>query len=313
MKQKFLYNHGMNRRSFFLSAVLLSASFAAIMPAVAQDLAIATDPSPDKAAPAAMQTFQLPSHGALLNAFVYIAAGASPHPTVILLHGFPGNERNLDLAQSIRRAGWNVLYFDYRGSWGSPGEFTFTHCIEDTKSAIAYLRDPAHAAELHADAKTIVLAGHSMGGFMALEAGAPDPAIKAIIAISAADLGVSRLQSISADKHDFALNTLAASLADEGMAPLSGTAPGSLANEVFSHAAQWNFVNLAPQLATRPLLIITSDDSWSAPNDALVKAVEGLGNQKVKAIHISTDHAYSDHRIALQQAVLDCLAHLQRK
>jgi pimeloyl-ACP methyl ester carboxylesterase len=65
-----------------------------------------------------METFQIPSHGALLNAFVYVAAGAGPHPAVVLLHGFPGNERNLDLAQDMRRAGWDVLYFDYRGSWG---------------------------------------------------------------------------------------------------------------------------------------------------------------------------------------------------
>jgi len=171
--QKILYNHRMNRRIFFLSAVLLSATFMAAAPAVAQNSAVTTDPAPDKANPAAMQSFQLPSHGALLNAFVYIASGAGPHPTVILLHGFPGNERNLDLAQSIRRAGWNALYFDYRGSWGSPGEFSFTHCIEDTEAAIAYLRDSVHASAFRGDAKTIVLAGHSMGGFMAYQAGAP--------------------------------------------------------------------------------------------------------------------------------------------
>ena len=186
----------MNRRIFFLTAVLLSATFAAVAPALAQYSAVAADPAPDRAYPAAMQSFQLPSHGALLNAFAYIAAGAGPHPTVILLHGFPGNERNLDLAQSIRRAGWNALYFDYRGSWGSPGAFSFTHCIEDTDAAIAYLRDPVHAAALRADRNTIVLAGHSMGGFMALQAGARDAGIKAVITISAADLGASRLQTI---------------------------------------------------------------------------------------------------------------------
>ena len=73
---------------------------------------------PDALSPASMETFQIPSHGALLNAFVYVAASAGPHPAVVLLHGFPGNERNLDLAQDMRRAGWDVLYFDYRGSWG---------------------------------------------------------------------------------------------------------------------------------------------------------------------------------------------------
>ena len=48
-------------------------------------------------------------------------AGAGRRPTVVLLHGLPGNEKNLDLAQAIRRAGWNVVTFNYRGSWGSPG------------------------------------------------------------------------------------------------------------------------------------------------------------------------------------------------
>ena len=50
-----------------------------------------------------MQSFQIPSHGGLLNAFVYVASGPGPHPMVVLLHGFPGNERNLDLAQDRDR------------------------------------------------------------------------------------------------------------------------------------------------------------------------------------------------------------------
>jgi pimeloyl-ACP methyl ester carboxylesterase len=199
----------MNRRSFLLSAMMLGASFIAAVPTHAQDSSLAADTGPDKANPAAMQSFQLPSHGALLNAFAYIAAGATPHPTAILLHGFPGNERNLDLAQSIRRAGWNVLYFDYRGSWGSPGAFSFTHCIEDTQSAIDYLRNPVHAAQLHSDARTIVLIGHSMGGFMALQAAALDPAITAVITLSAADLGASRFQSLPTGKRKVAVSALA--------------------------------------------------------------------------------------------------------
>jgi pimeloyl-ACP methyl ester carboxylesterase len=298
----------MNRRSFYLSAILLGSFFIVVVSMGAQDSALTTDTAPDKTNPASMQSFQLPSHGMLLNAFVYTAAGASPHPIVILLHGFPGNERNLDLAQSIRRAGWNVLYFDYRGSWGSPGEFSFTHCIEDTQSAIAYVRNPVYAAKLHVDARTIILVGHSMGGFMALQAGALDPAIKAVITISAADLGAGGFQMIPPEKRNDAISSLAAALAAEGMAPLAGTTPERLANEVFSNAVQWNFVSLAPKLAARSLLVITSDDGWSAPNTALVAAIEKLGAHTAKAVHFSTDHAYSDHRIGLQQAVLDFLA-----
>jgi pimeloyl-ACP methyl ester carboxylesterase len=295
----------------FAASALLCASFS--IPLSAQlPTAITTDPAPDQTKPAAIETFQIPSHGAMLNALAYVASGAGPHPVVILLHGFPGNEKNLDLAQTLRRAGWDVLYFDYRGSWGSPGDFSFTHSIEDTHSAIAYMRDPANAKKLRAEPTYIVLIGHSMGGFMALPAGAQDPAIKAVVTISAADFNASRLQSLPTDEHDAAVKGLAAHLAAEGMAPLAGCTPESLAREVIDNAAKWNFVNLAPKLASRPMFILTSDDGLAPSNDALVEALYKAGNTQVTAVHMATDHSYSDHRIALQQAVLEALASLQR-
>jgi len=308
-----IYNCQMIPRAIVFCAALLSASLPAVIPAIAQNAAISTESAPDRANPAAMQSFPLPSHGALLNAFVYVTAGPGPHSTVILLHGFPGNERNLDLAQSIRRAGWNVMYLDYRGSWGSPGDFSFTHCIEDAESAIGYLRDPVNAAKLRSDPKSIVLIGHSMGGFVALQAGSLDPAIKAVITISAADMGTGRLQAVPANMRDLAAKAVAAGLVKEGMAPLAGTTAAILADEILAHAANWSFVNLAPKLITRPVLVITSDDGLTSPNDVFVEAVKKSGGQKVRAVHIPTDHSYSDHRIALQQAVLDELAQLGRK
>ena len=129
-----------------------------------------------------------------------------------------------------------------------------------------------------------------MGGFKALEAGAFDLSIKDIVSISAADLGTSRLQAVSLDKREFAVKSLAANLAHEGMAPLAGTSPEKLANEILSNATKWSFVNLAPKHANRPLLAITSDDGLAVPSNALVEAIAKLGNQRVNAIHISTDH-----------------------
>jgi pimeloyl-ACP methyl ester carboxylesterase len=303
----------MTRRGSFLPATLLSILLSTSVSTFGQNPAITTDPAPDKLNPASMHSFQLPSHGSLLNALVYLAAGAGPHPTVILLHGFPGNEKNLDLAQSIRRAGWNVLYFNYRGSWGSPGEFSFTHCIEDAQSAIAYLRDPVNAGKLRTDPKTIVLVGHSMGGFVAVEASALDPGIRAVAAISAADMDAGKMLAIPAEKRDLAVKNFAASLAEEGMAPLAGTSPESLAKEVMQNADKWAFLNIAPKLATRPLLVISADDGLAPTTDAFVEAVEKAGNQEVRAIHMATDHAYSDHRIVLQQAVLEGLDYLSGK
>jgi pimeloyl-ACP methyl ester carboxylesterase len=292
---------------------VLGAWLVMAAPAAAQNPAVTSDPAQDKANPAAMVSFQLPSHGALLNALVYVAGGAGPHPTVVLLHGFPGNEKNLDLAQSMRRAGWDVLYFDYRGSWGSPGDFSFTHCLEDTAAAIAWVRDAANAARVRSDGKTVVLVGHSMGGFMALEAGARDPSVTAVVTISASDLGISRLQGVPGDQREAALRALGEHLAAEGMAPLAGTTPESLANEILANASAWNFAKLAEGLATRPLLVITSDDGLRATNDALMEAVRGAGNQAASTVHFATDHSYSDRRIALQEAVVEELGTIGQK
>jgi len=299
----------MQLSSILAATALLCASALHAQPTSA---ALTTDPAPDKTNPATMQSFQLPSHGAMLNALVYVAAGAGPHPVVILLHGFPGNEKNLDLAQSIRRAGWDVLYFDYRGSWGSPGDFSFTHSIEDTQAAIAYMRNPANAKSLRANPAYIVLIGHSMGGFMARYVAANDPAVKAVGLISAADMGVDQLQPVPENQRRLALHPIASSLAAEGMAPLAGCTPASLAEEIIVNANAWNTVNLAPKLATRPVLVITSNDGLAPSNDAFFAALQKTGDTQVQEIHMDTDHSYSDHRIALQQAILDGLATLQQ-
>ncbi len=257
-----------------------------------------------------MQTVQIPSHGALLNGFVYVAAGAGPHPAVILLHGFPGNERNLDLAQDMRRAGWDVLYFDYRGSWGSPGDYSFSHGIEDTAAAAAFLRQPETAKLLRLDPARIVLLGHSAGGFMAVQAGAADANILAVGLISAADLGGRIPQQLPKDREEAAIQVLSKGYAAEGMAPLAGCTPEGLARETLDNAAQWRFLSKADGLKTRPVLVITSDDGMAAANDALAAALKNAGDTRVTTLHLATDHSYSDQREALSRSVLSWLAQL---
>ena len=133
--------------------------------------AVTQDVPRDASHPAAMKAVPIPSGGTALNAVLYVAAGATPHPTVLLLHGFPGNEQNLDLAQAMRRAGWNVLTLHYRGSWGTPGNFSFRHVLQDADAALAWLRSSAGQAA-GVDPNHIAVIGHSMGGMAtAYEAG----------------------------------------------------------------------------------------------------------------------------------------------
>ena len=293
-----------------LAAALLAASVAPSL-AKAQQAAIAADPPIDKAFPASMDSFHIPSHGAALNAIAYIAAGAGPHPVVLLLHGFPGNEKNLDLAQTIRRAGWTVVYFDYRGSWGTPGSFTFGGSLEDTADAIAYLRSPANAARLRIDPKRIVLLGHSMGGFMAAYNGAHDPGIFGIGLISAANMGAMAGNPTTPEAIAATRKALGASLEREDILPLAACTGESLAQELIDHRGSWEFAAYSNLFGDRPLLVITSDDGLAAAAGKLAQTAIAQGSKHVTLHHFATDHSYSDHRIALTTAVLNWLAGIQ--
>jgi acetyl esterase/lipase len=168
----------MRTASGFLLTILAAGSSIALAQSV--PAAIYTDPPADAAHPATMTVLHIPSHGLIINGLVYSPPGAGPHPTIVICHGLPGNEKNLDLAQALRRAGWNAVTFNYRGSWGSPGNFRFAQTLEDAVAVLAYLRDPANATRLGIDTRRIAMAGHSMGGWVTALTAANDHALRAI-------------------------------------------------------------------------------------------------------------------------------------
>src|SRR5215467_7180350 len=126
----------MYRRSlllFFVFSLLVSSRVFA-----QSDTIVLKDIDWDAHSPAGMTELFIPSDNSLLAGFIYRANGPQKHPTLLLLHGYPGNERNLDLAQIVRAHGWNVIYFDYRGSWGSQGKFSFKNCVDDVVNVVAF-------------------------------------------------------------------------------------------------------------------------------------------------------------------------------
>jgi pimeloyl-ACP methyl ester carboxylesterase len=247
-----------------------------------------------------MTVVHIPTHGLLINGVVYQASGAGLHPTMVICHGLPGNEKNLDLAQAVRRAGWNAVTFNYRGSWGSPGNFRFAQNLEDAAAVLEYLRAPSNAAALGIDTRRMLLAGHSMGGWVTAMTASKDSGLFGAILISAADMGRTRGTR----------EQLAAFMADD-MESLAGVTPQSMADEITANAKAFSIGNAAPGLAKLPLLVITSDDGLAPVAAALVKAIEAQGGKQVKTAHFATDHSYSDHRIALESEVLEWLAGLK--
>ena len=190
------------------------------------------DPPRDAAHPAHNQQLLIPSHGFGMNALLFVAAGKGPHPTVILMHGLPGNERNLDLAQAIRRAGWDVLTFTYRGAWGSAGDFSISNAMEDTAAALDFARSDA-GAKLGIDTRHIVLAGHSMGGATAMMTAASATGLDGLILIDAWNIAAGT------SKGAISRAELIQSFDDFGNS-LHGATPESVADEVVAKRSQWD-------------------------------------------------------------------------
>ena len=278
--------------------IVLAALLA--MPALAKTpAAIFVDPARDAAWPARMEVLHVPSGGVAINAVAYLASGPGRHPTLVLCHGWPGNEKNLDLAQAVRRAGWNAVTFNYRGSWGSPGTFRLAHNPDDARAVLAYLRDPANAAKLGVDADALVLAGHSMGGWVTVMVAAGDRRLLGAAIVSIGDIGtLTALPRAELVK-----------LAADNAETLNAT-PDEIADEIAASGPALSALRVAPKLVPLPFLALTSDDGLRPQSDAIVKAVLAAGGTKVVSAHFATDHGWSDRRIALQTAMVDWLATL---
>jgi len=269
---------------------------------------VAHDPATvDRDHPATMASVTFDSHGAVVNGVLLIAQGPGPHPTVLLLHGFPGNERNFDLAQVFRRAGWNVLVFHYRGCWGSQGDYSFAHVLQDVGAALSFLRCArcASSQELHrVEPSNIVLVGHSMGGFAALMTAASDSQVRAVASISGANCAVLARALESEVPGYQSINVMF----EEALSRLQGTTAEALEEEIIDAGERWDLVRQAETLADRSVLLVAAsrdeDLLVGLHHTPLVRALEAEGSGDLTHVVIDSDHSYNDRRIALARTVL---------
>jgi len=262
--------------------------------------AVIADPPPDAKFPARMEVIHVPSGGVQINGVVYVASGVGPHPAFVLFHGLPGNEKNLDLAQAVRRAGWTVVTVNCRGSWGSPGNFRFSQNLEDAQATLAFIRAPENAKRLSIDVNHIAIGGHSMGGWVTAQTLARDSALLGAVIISAGDFGAIGLR---AEQNRAAVATSM----DENRESLAGVTGESMADELMAHGQEWSFSTLAPRLVHRRLFVLYSNDFVKADSMALIDAVKSAGGNTIISDYVATDHSWSDRRIALESLVINWL------
>lgn len=272
----------------------------ALSPAIA-------DPPANAIHPASNFPFTIPVGTGAMNAMLYTASGDAPHPTVLLLHGFPGNEQNLDLAQAARRAGWNVLTMHYRGTWGSAGSFSFAGAAEDTRAALKFLREAGADQKNGIDPTRIAIVGHSMGGIMAADAAADDPTVMGLFLVDPWDM--------SADGKT--IDTPAGTKAwhDEMVVDqpaLSGTDEATLAAELRSSVTRFDLTKRLTAYGNRPLDIISAERGGGPGNAIILKAVQRSTNPSATGETWPTDHSFNDRRIALSERLVAWLANLPK-
>jgi pimeloyl-ACP methyl ester carboxylesterase len=215
-----------------------------------------------------------------------LAAGTERKETVLLLHGYPGNERSLDLAQELRRDGRNVIYFNYRGSWGSQGEFIYSNCIEDVKKVMDFFSTEENSEKYKVNPESFILIGHSMGGGIALISGAKDDRVQKIIGLSSWNIGEH-----FRDADDELLERMRKHLKSQFMLNAN---PKRFIADLLENIETYSIANYKSQLDSKTILLLDE-------NEKNKQWIEELGIEDY--ILMKTDHSFSDKRLELIEKI----------
>ena len=247
--------------------------------------------------PASTKELTFNAGGDRMSGFIYQAAGIGPHPTVLLLHGYPGNEKNLDVAQALRSIGWNAVFFHYRGAWGSEGEFSFLNAEQDVQTVLQFISDEANAKALNIDRNLISIIGHSMGGHLAIAGILDNQSVNCAVAYDGANLGVGDVGII--DDPNTTISWLEYS---DSLFMLNGWSGEKAKQELKTHAKALNLVRRVNTLNGRSVLLIAADTEvipLKSHIEPLLEALVKTNNSDVTYKLIDDDHSFNSSRTEL--------------
>ena len=261
------------------------------------DSIVLRDISWDKTSPAGSTELFIPSANSLLAGLIYRANGAQKHPTLLVLHGYPGNERNLDIAQIVRAHGWNTIYFDYRGSWGSQGKFNFKNCIEDVLNVVSFCNKFQDSLKI--DTSNIVIFAHSMGGWVCLKALQQLPQIKKAFVLSAWDIP-NQYKRVVNEKEMLALTNNPDTSSKYFV--LNATLK-EIFGPVFKTPDYYNLTLDGKALANKEIIMLDESNR----NEHIAEALKSANKSYFDYEVWETDHSFTNKRISLINKVLTFL------
>jgi dienelactone hydrolase len=254
-----------------------------------------------------------------LSGKMHPAQGTGPFATVILLHGSPGNEDDvLDLGQKLSQHHYNVLTFNYSGTYESEGRFSFADTQLDIRAAYMFLHQSETLDRFKIDVSRLYLGGWSYGGGMALTYTANHPAIHAAFSISGMDPG-ALMREYAGDSDYQAMIDEIFEQYQRPDSPLR-PAPGATPKEIFEQKLDITPYDLrlsASALASKHLLLIGGWDDLDVRIDnhmlPLYRTLRTAKAKNVSILAFQDDHAFANVRDELAAAVLDWMKAIERQ
>jgi alpha/beta superfamily hydrolase len=232
---------------------------------------------------------------------------------VLLLAGFPGNEKDvLGVGERLVRAGIGVLTFNYRGTYGSEGDYSLPRAQEDIAAAHAFLLREEVPDSFRAGAADLVVGGYSFGGGMGLTYVANHPAIRRAFSIAGTDhAAFMRIYERDPEFRSM-VNEIFESLAHPA-GPVRFAATQSRPDKTAAgqkiDAGPYDLQRLAPALADRRLLFLWGwDDVNNRIEEHLIpvyRALADVGASNVRIETFATDHSFGNVQEELAAAIID--------
>ena len=234
------------------------------------------------------------SNNLSLKGRIYRPVKEEKKPAVAICHGYPGNTKNMDLAEELAFNGIVALVFYYQGAWGSEGIYRFSNLIPSTVDAVSYLKSLSYV-----DPTRVGLVSHSMGAIPLTNVMSRDKTIKTGVLISPAS-DISKW--------------LTKEVLDNIFPIFLGIAEGKLAygdgkeykKDMSKVASDLNPMDIVASIEAPIMIIAASADNLAPPEDS--KALYEKATSIKKWVLIDgADHDFNDHRVVLQKKVLEWL------
>ncbi len=237
-----------------------------------------------------LENVKFQSEGNMLLGRLYRPEGRTKKPAVAICHGFPGDTKNMDLAEDIALNGIVALVFYYEGAWGSGGKYSLTKLETGARDAVAYLRSRPYV-----DPNRVGLVCHSMGGLPLSKTMSLDPTIKTGVLIAPV-----------ADAKAYADEENVRIFAEMAKEKLRGLTYESLLGDYEKVVKTTNPVDLAPRIKAPTMVIVGSKDVVTPPELGR-RFFEAANEPKRWVLIEGADHCFTEHRLPLIRAVLDRL------